>query len=65
MSELNSIREKLLDGELKIKRREGQKSHVWERFGDVVKVDDKQFRLMCDVCEALYKFDSHKTLEFK
>jgi hypothetical protein len=44
------------------KRREGQKSNVWERFGEVVKEDDSRADyIMCDDCEAIYKFDSHKT----
>lgn len=49
MLEFNSIREKLGNGELKIRRREGQNSSL--TFGKYV---------MCDDCEALYKFDSHK-----
>jgi hypothetical protein len=58
---LNSIREKQQNGELKIKRREGQNSwpNMWERFGEVVKADDSSS--ICNDCEALYHFDSHKT----
>ena len=53
MSELNSIREKQRNGEFKIKRREGRKSQVLERFGEVVKEDDSSVGyVMCDDCEA-------------
>ena len=40
MSVFNSIRVTLRNGEFKIKRREGQKSNVCERFGEVVNEDD-------------------------
>ena len=57
---INSIRQR--KGELKTKRRDGQKSNVWKIFGDVVKDNDSSDGyVMCDDCEALYKFDSHNT----
>ena len=50
-----------MKGQLKIKRREDQKSNVWERFGEVVKEDDSSASdVMCDDYEAQLIFDSHK-----
>jgi hypothetical protein len=53
MSKLYTIREKLRNGELKIKRRECHKSNVWKRFGELVKEDDGSASyVMCDDCEG-------------
>jgi ureidoglycolate hydrolase len=44
---------------LKIKREEGRKSNVWERFGEVVKEDDSSADyITCGDCEVHYKFDT-------
>jgi hypothetical protein len=64
-NELNSLTEKLRNGELKRKRKEGQESHVWERFGEVVEDDSSTGFVMCDDCEALYKFHSRQDGDFK
>jgi hypothetical protein len=51
---------------LKIKRREGQESNVWERFGDVLEEDDSSADyVMCDDCDGLDKFESQETGDFK
>jgi hypothetical protein len=56
MSAFHSIREKLQNGELKIKRRrEGQIMYFSERSGERVMEDDScAGYIMCDYCEALY-----------
>lgn len=60
--EAKTIREKIKKGELKTKKKEGQKSSVWERFSEVVKDDESSAGyVICNICEAIYVFNSHKT----
>ena len=57
-----AIRAKLKSGEAKIERKADGKSDVWKRFGLVVMADDTTTDFaICLTCEALYKYDSHKT----
>lgn len=62
MAETIAIRAKLQTGEAKIQPKTDGKSDVWQRFGLVVMADDtiSEF-VICLKCEALYKYDSHKT----
>ena len=60
MAEL--IREKIKTGDAKVVRKADQKSKVWDTFGQVVLSDDTVTNyVMCYHCEALYKYDGHKT----
>lgn len=60
--EAKEIREKLKKGELKTKQKEGKKSAVWERFSEVVNEDESSAGyVICNGCEALYVYKSHKT----
>lgn len=56
------IREKIKKGDAKVVRKADQKSKVWDTFGQVVLSDDTVVDyVMCFHCEALYKYDGHKT----
>lgn len=56
------IKEKIKTGEAKVVRKSGQKSKVWEQFGEVVMPDGSTAdHVICLTCKALYKYDSHKT----
>lgn len=56
------IREKLKHGDAKVVQKVDQKSKVWEKFGQVVLSDETVTGyVICLVCEALYKYDGHKT----
>ncbi|KAF7650889.1 hypothetical protein LDENG_00119270 [Lucifuga dentata] len=54
--ETKKIQEKIKKEELKTKKKEGQKSSVWERFSFVVSHDDESSAgyVICNSCEALY-----------
>ncbi|KAK7906804.1 hypothetical protein WMY93_015416 [Mugilogobius chulae] len=47
---------------VRVGRKEGQKSKVWEKFGHVILPDGSAAdHVICLACKALYKYDSHKT----
>ncbi|KAF1377848.1 hypothetical protein PFLUV_G00205000 [Perca fluviatilis] len=60
--EAKEIREKIKKGQLKTRKNKRRRSSVWERFREVLNADDSSAGyVICNACEALYVYDSHKT----
>lgn len=56
------VRDKLKNGELKTKEKEGRKSAAWNNFYEVVNQNETSAGyVICKSCEAVYVHDSHKT----
>lgn len=61
-SDLETVRERLKNGDLKAKIREDGLSDVWDKFLIIVDENDRSVGFVkCGSCEVIYKYDARKT----